>query len=331
MFNKARLKLTAWYLIILMVVLVFFSLTIHNMLIRQVTTFVSDNRARVEKRFGPMQSVGNWDKEFIEDANHRIIITLAVINGIIILVSGGLSFFLAGKTLKPIRKMVEDQNRFITDSSHELRTPLASLKIAMEVALRDKEMTLKEARELISDNILEVNRLQELSNRLLSLASKQDLNKQKITEKFSLGEVIKESVKNISALAKNKEIVVVNGVKTNTEMFGNILEIKELFNILLDNAVKYSKEKSKINISLKESSKYLEIHIKDQGIGISYKDIPRIFDRFFRSDLARSSEQTHGFGLGLSIAKKIVADHDGFITVKSKIGNGSTFIVQLPR
>ncbi len=322
--------MTAWYLLILMVVMIFYSLTIHNMLIRQVTTFVSDNRQRIEKRFGPMQPVGNWDLEFIEDANHRIIITLLVINGIILLIAGGLSFILAGKTLIPIRKMVEDQNRFITDSSHELRTPLTSLKIAMEVALRDKNLSIVEAREIITENIHEVDRLQELSNRLLSLASKQDLNKQIISEEFCLSDVIKESVRDVSVLAKSKNIKLINNSNPKVVMSGNKTEIKELIGIILENGIKYSKKGGQVIVSLTAKSGYLELRISDQGIGISYRDLPRIFDRFFRGDLARTSGNTSGFGLGLSIAKKIVTDHGGTISIKSKIGQGSTFIIQLP-
>ena len=100
--------------------------------------------------------------------------------------------------------------------------------------------------------------------------------------------------------------------------------------ILLDNAIKYSPKKSVIKVAVTKTDRCAIISIKDNGIGIDEKNIPLIFDRFYRVDSSRTRNKVEGFGLGLSIAKKIVEDHHGKIKVKSKIKKGSTFIVELP-
>ncbi len=330
MFNRARLKLTAWYLLILMTVTVFFSITIHHMLIRQVTTFVAEQRIMIERRFGPLQASWNGEMEFIEDANHRIIGTLILINSAILLIVGGLSFFLAGKTLIPIKIMIEEQNRFISDSSHELRTPLTSLKLAMEVALRSKKFTLKEAKSLIEENISEVDRLKLLSDRLLYLASGIKANSQSQSEKISLKKVVDSSIKNVLTLAKVKKVKIKNSIKKDRQTIGSREKIEELFGIILENAIKYSESRGSITINMATRKQFAAISIKDEGIGIDKKDLPHIFDRFFRGDLARSRGNRNGFGLGLSIATKIAKDHSGSISVVSSKGGGTTFTVYLP-
>lgn len=330
MFQKTRLKLTAWYLLILMTVTLFFSLTIHAMLIRQVRGFVLEQRFRIERRFGPIQPPEPWDNNFLNDANRRITFSLVVINAVIFIVGGTLSYFLAGKTLKPIKQMLDKQNRFITDSSHELRTPLTSLKLAMEVALRNKSLTLKQAKDLISENILEVNRLQNLSNRLLRLSSSQSPAQGVPKEDIVLSEVIANAIKNVSGQASVKKITIKNLVHTDKLILGRAEDLTELFSILLDNAIKYSPEKSRVTLVSKDGQQNIRVSVKDHGVGINKKDLLHIFDRFYRGDVARSKEGNGGFGLGLSIAKKFAEEHGGDITVKSKVGIGSTFTVHLP-
>jgi signal transduction histidine kinase len=111
-------------------------------------------------------------------------------------------------------------------------------------------------------------------------------------------------------------------------MQGNTYGLTDLFTILLENAVKYSDEKSTIRIFMKNIDHTAEVSVRDNGIGISAHDIPYIFDRFYRADNARSKSKAGGYGLGLSIAQKIATIHNGSIRVTSNIGKGSTFIVQ---
>jgi signal transduction histidine kinase len=104
----------------------------------------------------------------------------------------------------------------------------------------------------------------------------------------------------------------------------------DLFVIILDNAVKYSQEKSTITINTKKTEKIVTVSIKDQGIGIGKEDLEHVFDRFYRSDKARSKNDINGYGLGLSIAKEIVNLHKGSINIESKIKKGTTINISLP-
>lgn len=341
MFHSARIKLTGWYLLIIMFISVAFSLVIYSIVTREITRFEQAQRFRFEKNLRdfdlPTPPNPNMramkilieNPELIEEIKERVAITLVIINGGILLLAGGLSYFLAGQTLKPIQNMMDEQNRFISDASHELKTPLTSLKTAMEVFLRGKKKNLDEAETIIDESIIEVNKLQSLSESLLQLAQFQKPNGHTLFEQILISDVVNKAVSNIKPIAKKKNIMIKTDVE-DSEIKGNKYSLEDLFKILLDNAVKYSPRNTTVNIYSKNSDGHIEIMIKDRGIGIYDKDLPHIFDRFYRADNARSKNTHDGYGLGLSIAKKIVELHHGSISVKSKIKKGSTFIVRLP-
>jgi len=269
------------------------------------------------------------DPELVEEIKRRIILILIAVNSGILLVSGGFGYVFAGRTLKPIQDMLDEQNRFITDSSHELRTPLTSLKSAMEVNLRDKHLTLKGAKVLITESISEVNKLQSLSDELLQLAQYQKTQDLAKFEKLSLANLVKKAIRKIKPIAKQKNMLIQNNT-LDIEIDGSKHGLCDLFTILLDNAIKYSPEKASVTISSQKNDGSIEISVADQGIGIDKKDIPHIFDRFYRTDVARSKTNAGGYGLGLSIAKKITDIHHGSINVKSKPDKGSVFTIRLP-
>jgi signal transduction histidine kinase len=316
MFTKTRLKLTAWYLLIIMLVSLSFSAIIYKSYSDEVERFERMQRQRFERRFliptppSPML-------DLLDETKQRVLYTLIIINSIILVTSGGFGYLLAGRTLKPIKDMVEEQNRFISDASHELKTPLTSLKTAFEVYLRDKTGTLAEAKSIIKDSVTEVNKLQFLSESLLKLAKFQKpiLN---LTD-INLKDIVNEAIKKIAPLAKKKEIKIIKNLKDST-VIGDKNNLIELVVILLDNAIKYSPAGEKIIVNLANNV----FMIEDHGVGIDEKDLPYIFDRFYRAEKSRSR---NGFGLGLAIAKEIVKAHNGNITVKSQEEAGTIFTV----
>jgi signal transduction histidine kinase len=329
MFTSARIKLTAWYLVIIMIISVAFSLFIYQVLSFEITRFARTQRIRIEHRLDTDIFLPPIvDVDLINETQHRLVLSLIVVNVTILAISGTLGYFLAGRTLYPIQKMVDEQNRFVSDSSHELRTPLTSLKSAMEVYLRDKKMTIKEARQLISESILEVDKLQSLSDELLMLAQYQKPNGHSIMSELSLPDIASEAIKRVNGLALKKDITIKNTVP-NINLTGNKFSLTDLLVILLDNAIKYSSPKTNIYLSAKKSKNKVELSVTDEGAGIAAKDIPYIFDRFYRADISRTKNDISGYGLGLSIAKKIVDNHRGIIKVHSIIGKGSTFTVIL--
>jgi len=337
MFKKARLKLTLWYLVIIMFISLFFSLIIYKGLTLEIERFAQRQQFTIERRLqsdnshllNPPTPFLLKDPDLVNEAKNHILIVLIEINLGILTISGLLGYVLAGKTLKPIAIMVDEQNRFISDASHELRTPLTALKTSMEVGLRDKKLNLVSAKKIIEDSVNETNKLQSLSDNLLKLASYETNNSHQYFKEFYLKEVINEVIKKLNPLAKEKRITIKKNL-SNVKILANKDEIMSLITIFIDNAIKYSFNKGEIEITVKKIEKNAVIAIKDFGLGIDKKNLPYIFDRFYRADMTRTKNNTSGFGLGLSIAKKIVENHKGKINVESLPKKGSLFIVTIP-
>lgn len=325
MFTSARLKLTAWYLLIIMIISGLFSLAVY----RSLTLEISRGMRQQALRYMPFPSLIELDEEIFFQARRRVIVDLVMINSGILVISGIAAYFLAGRTLQPIENMVEDQKRFIADASHELRTPLTAMKTEIEVALRGKNLDIKDAKSLLHSNLEEVNKMQSLSNYLLTLNRYQDSQTRLPTEKIDLHEVIVKAVEGIRPLATTKHISIEDQSKI-TPITGNFVSLVELITLLLDNAVKYSHLNSRIIVSTSKDPRNAVIVVQDFGIGIKAGDIPYIFNRFYRADSSRSKSHEDGYGLGLSIAKNIVNLHRGQISVSSTPGEGSAFTVKLP-
>jgi len=341
MFHSARIKLTIWYLLIIMAISLAFSAIIYQVTMREVYRFAAEQRHRIEQslkennyylpdRQGRVRSfILIDDNELIEEVRRRTLISLGIINSVILLTAGGLGYFLAGRTLLPIAEMVDEQNRFISDASHELKTPLTSLKSTFEVFLRDKKPSFSDAKEIIAESVEEVNKLQKLSEGLLSLAHLKNHQNPLHIININLKTHIEKAVKRIAPLAQTNHIAIKKNIGS-IELQADPDSLSEVWTILLDNAIKYSPNTSTINVSAKKSKNCVLITVEDQGIGIAQKDLEHIFDRFYRADSARIKTGANGFGLGLSIAKKIIEAHHGTIYAQSGRKAGTTIVVKLP-
>jgi len=326
MFERARIRLTAWYLGIIMLISLFFSAAIYKGITNEFERF-GHMRIRlhddlIEREFipfgTPVPFVREIEPEIFIEAKKRVIFNLLFLNSGIFVLAGAAGYFLAGRTLRPIQKVLSEQKRFISDASHELRTPLTSLRSEIEVALRSKTMTHQEARKLLVSNLEEVASLQSLSNSLLEFSTSTAL-KNAPKEKIILSKNIDEAIKRLNGSIQKKKTKII--VKTGKVSIMGVSErITELFVILLDNAVKYSPSGSQIVVSAKNHKNKAHITVEDRGSGIDERDIPHIFDRFF---IAASSLNISGHGLGLSIAREIVLAHDGSINIKSVKGHGT--------
>jgi two-component system sensor histidine kinase CiaH len=342
MFKSARIKLTLYYLLIVSIILFIFSALVYRGFVFE---FQRGLRARISFRgttsqfenvppplgliLRPLEEAEPAEQGIFEEARRRILINIFFINGIILVATGAGAYFLAGETLKPIEAMVERQKRFVSDASHELRTPLTSLKTEIEVSLKDKKINMTAAKKLLKSNLEEVDKMQKLSNYLLSLNRYQDGYNKKALLKINLGRVVEKSLKKFGTLARDKEIKIISDVK-NVSIQANEVSIYELVNILVDNAIKYSPKGSKIKVSVFDQKRHAHLEVRDWGAGIKKSELPYIFNRFYRADSSRNKQKTDGFGLGLAIAKEIVTSNRGSIKAQSTVGKGTTFTVSFP-
>ena len=321
MFSAARLKLTAWYLVILTIITGLFSLVVFRYSLAEFRRGLSAQSRRF--LIPPI-----LQDEIMAEISRSIALRLLLINSVILAVSGLAAYFLAGETLSPLENSLEAQKRFVADASHELKTPLAAIKTEIEVYLRDKKLDLPQAKQLLASNLEEVDKLQAFTDHLLSL-SRYEAQGQKLAKQLlDLADAADAALSRLQRRLAAKHLQVTTHI-TPVTITANYAALTELFSILLDNSLKYTPSGGQIGLTVKKVGRRGLIEVTDTGIGIAKSDLPHIFDRFFRSESSRSKTLAGGYGLGLSIAKSIVEAHSGHITVDSHPGHTS-FIVSLP-
>lgn len=327
MFHSATLKLTGWYLLILMSISLIFSAAIYKVTTDELGNRLGEFQERFEQPdMAPYTSpnhrlFSSFRNDQRSSADRNILFTLVYVNALIFLGGGALSYLLARRTLGQIEQAHEEQSRFTSDASHELRTPLAAMKTELELALHDPNITKAEMQDLLKSNLEEVDRLTTLSTTLLQLSRMDYTN---IEFERVDANVVAEEV--IQRYDKNANRIVLQMPKSSTYIKANQSSIEELFTILVDNALKYSPANDKIQAEITVRGRQAQFSISNGGKGIPADKLPRIFDRFYRADESRSQG---GAGLGLALAKEIVELHRGELLVTST-DSKTTFRVVLP-
>ena len=216
-------------------------------------------------------------------------------------------------------------SQFTADAAHELRTPLALIRTTAEVALRSGQPA--EYKDALPQIVEETARTAELVEHLLFLARADAGGTLPVRSAFQLEVIMLEVVESARKLAATRGIELGAPAEIpRLEVQGDAAAMRRLLLILLDNAIKYTPRGGSVAIAMNPSA----IEITDTGIGISAEDLPHIFERFYRADKARSRDGG-GAGLGLSLAKWIAEAHSATITVESRPGNGSRFVLHLPK
>jgi two-component system, OmpR family, sensor histidine kinase CiaH len=322
-FKSAALKLTGWYLALIMLVSITCSLALYNVSSNDIENNVRHRLPlSVNQLLSPndLQSLENLrDRQLTTDRSH-LKENLVFFNILVLILGGAAAYALARRTLAPIEDSLEAQKRFTSDASHELRTPLTAMQAETEVALRDPKLTKAQATELLQSNLEEVAKLKALSDGLLHLAQ---TNKPTELGPTDLKTSLTSATERLEKTAKTKKITIDNQAKDLT-LKAEFHSLTELLVILIDNAIKYSPPGKKVLISTSSNNKTGKISIKDEGVGIKASDLPHIFDRFYRAESSRSKIQSDGYGLGLADSM------DGVIEVKSAPDKGSSFTIVLP-
>ena len=316
-FHSAVIRLTAYYSVGVIIILTVFSVLVYGLFARSI-----DEEVREDK------TVMEIEEEFHSEAKENLLNILLLSDVIILVIAIFLSYSFSKKTLRPLEIAYQKQKRFVADAAHELRTPLAVMKAGTEV-MSQKERSMPEYKKFLSECGEEVNRLIALSNDLLFLAR----NESEVQNDFapiSLSDIVAKQCELIVPYAKTKDVRVYSDITKEIVIAGKGDNITRMVLNLLKNSVDYNKAGGNVTVTLSKKGNRALFSVQDTGIGIAEKNIPFIFDRFFKADSARTQNSSVGSGLGLAIVNDIVVRHGGKINVTSVLGEGSIFNIEIP-
>jgi signal transduction histidine kinase len=231
------------------------------------------------------------------------------------------------RMLDKIKNVLEEEKLFTANASHELKTPIAVITAQAESVLAGDSKKIVDYKKAINAIFKESKKMDFIISQLLTLRKgdegKQDLN----FELIDLNTVVKDIVLEMKSTAKKNGIKILLHSKNDLRIKADQTLITMLIINLLKNSLIYNRKNGFVKINLSKEKDHIKLEIEDNGIGISEKDLPHIFDRFFQSERSRTND---GAGLGLSIVKWIVDIHKGKIEVKSKMNIGTIFEISLP-
>ena len=271
----------------------------------------------------------------------QLFLDLAIGTTLMIFVVLLCGWWLAGMAMEPVRESYQRLKQFTADASHELRNPIAVIQTNVQVALADVNMEPEFQRSQLETIERITRRLGRLIEDLLFLARHDGGITNQKSEVCNLSQILHEVCEEQRAIAQQKHIKIeFANAPENLLLTGDLDQLGRLFTNLVSNAIAYTPENGQVIITMKSisSQNQIQVQIKDTGMGIPEAELSQIFERFYRYQPQKNSKSiskstnfsTSGSGLGLAIAKAIADNHQGQINVESKVGQGTTFIVNLP-
>ena len=325
-----------------------------------------------------VMQLGLWMQPY-DHALHELLLALILVGAGGLVLALGSGFFLASRAMAPVRVAFRRQRDFVADASHELRTPLMLVRADVDVLSRglrsarakllaisptpvlsgtpsqaaevsesaqerEEVAHLDDQLELVGDALGEIDRMSRLLGDLLLLARMDAGAVALAQEPVLLDELLDDLVAQVRRKAEGQGLRVETHLRSGACVAGNADQLRRLFLILLDNAMRYNRPDGSITLSSAVVGHRARVTVADTGIGIAPADLPHIFERFYRADLAHSHQSGPlesaassasdgvgaGAGLGLAIAREMVQAHHGQIDVKSMPGKGTVFTVSLP-
>lgn len=241
-----------------------------------------------------------------------------------------ISVYLTNKTIQPIKQAFDKQKQFIADASHELKTPLTIIKTNTSLILSNPDDSVKYQAKWINYINSQIDRMSKLIDEMLSLA-KLDAQESNINLlPINISKIIESMILMFDAIIYENNLNLESDIKKDVFVHGDKENLKRLFSILMDNAIKHTNKNGTLSIKLFIDRNKVKIIVKNTGQGIAKENLEKIFDRYYRADNSRDRE-TGGYGLGLAIAKSIVLKHKGKIYAQSTLNKNTSFIIELPK
>ena len=243
-------------------------------------------------------------------------------------ISGALVLF---HDITELKKLDQIRRDFVANVSHELRTPLSILRGYIETLLESPETSREELSRILRVMERHSKRLDLLAQDLLTLAQLESANPNLQLASVDLSELFGEVIRDWEKRLGTKQLNVIADVLPGLPLiYADRTRLQEALYNLLDNAVKYSRKHGEIGLVGRRRDKQIVLSVRDNGVGISKEDLPRIFERFYRADKARTAENIRGTGLGLAIVKHVAQLHGGHVEAESELGKGTTIRMVLP-
>lgn len=257
----------------------------------------------------------------LDTINKRFGQTLIVGDSVLIVLAIPFSYLLGGLTLRPIRKVMQQQEEFAQEVSHELRTPLSVIAIEVETLKRSDNSPNPSAVTHIGEELERMNRL--VDGLLMLVHPHQKTRLIKRAQPFDLTRSAQAVFLQLQKIADSKQVTASFVSEYTGNVIANQHDIEQAISILLENAIKYSPTGKEISLRIVQLSKQeVSVIVQDNGPGIDKEDLPHIFDRFYRGK--NTGTYGEGTGLGLALAKRIVTLHKGRVTIESQVGEGTT-------
>jgi signal transduction histidine kinase len=313
-FLKVRLRLTGVYLVIIACILLGYN----------TLNYLDLRHDLAERKYYTKMDTELTDVPGHAETLQLLVKEMIVEDFIILSIAAWISYLFAGYTLRPVQHSLIVQKNFSENASHELRTPLAVIKSDAEVLLRNKNPTEDVVKATLESIVEEIDRMTLMTNDLLLLA-RSERQTTVLPKSINIVELIETVIKKMTSLADKKGVVLTCVTHyTSCIVMGDVMTLERVFFNLLQNAITYTPEQGTVTVALKKDNRCVTITIQDTGKGIATKDLPHVFERFYKG------ESSHGTGLGLPIVKEIIESHQGTVRIRSELGVGTEVCLKIP-
>jgi signal transduction histidine kinase len=322
-FSRARLKLSLFYLGIIVVIVAVLSAAVYAVHSGEVRES-AHRRVQALEEHGIRAPIEAGLLEEEDGLRRAILLGDAVT----VAAAGALSYLLAGRTLRPIRVAMDTQKRFFADAAHDLRTPLAAMRTEAEVALDRRDLSREEAVRVISSHLEEIGRLSAMVDQMLALvrgAGGASAPRQRVP----LVGLASGVVAKLAAIAERRGVRLAFAGGGDGAVRGDPAALERALVNVIENAIVYTPPGGSVRVEVGRVGSRLELRTSDDGMGIAAEDLPHVVEPFFRADKARTANEA-GCGLGLTIAARIVEDHQGAMQVVSEQARGTTVTMRFP-